>query len=95
MRRQFWTPQRLASGEINEQSYAVGWRFNPSSLVEYQGKALLHAHHGGVSKGAMSWLVVYPELHLAVAINSNSRAETFQAFAAAEVALTRLLLEFL
>jgi len=95
VRRQFWTPQRLASGEINEQSYAVGWRFNPSSLVEYQGKALLHAHHGGVSKGAMSWLVVYPELHLAVAINSNSRAETFQAFAAAEVALTRLLLEFL
>ncbi|MDZ7668613.1 MAG: serine hydrolase domain-containing protein [Gammaproteobacteria bacterium] len=95
VREQFWTPQRLANGEVNEQSYAVGWRFNPSSLAEYQGKPLLHAHHGGVSKGAMSWLVVYPELHLAVAINSNSRAETFQAFAAAEDALTRLLLAFL
>lgn len=95
VRDQFWLPQRLASGEINEQSYAVGWRFNPSSLVEYQGKPLLHAHHGGVSKGAMSWLVVYPELELTVALNSNGKAETFQAFAAAEVALTQVLMEFL
>ena len=95
MRQQFWSPQRLASGQVNAQSYAVGWRFNPSSLIEYQGKPLLHAHHGGVSKGAMSWLVVYPELQLVVALNSNSKAETFQAFAAAEVGLTQLLLEFL
>jgi len=95
VRAQFWQPQRLATGDINAQSYALGWRVNPSSLVAYQGKPLLHAHHGGVSKGAMSWLVVYPELRLAVAINSNSKAETFQAFAAAEVALTKLLLEFL
>ncbi len=95
VRQQFWTPQRLASGEINAQSYAVGWRVNTSSLLEYQGKPLLHAHHGGVSKGAMSWLVVYPELQLVVAINSNSKAATFQAFAAAETALTKLLLEFL
>lgn len=95
VREQFWAPQRLASGEINEQSYAVGWRFNPSTLVKHQDKPLLHAHHGGVSKGAMSWLVVYPELRLVVAINSNSKAETFQAFATAEVELTQLLLAFL
>ncbi len=95
VRQQFWSPRRLASGQVNAQSYAVGWRVNPSSLIEYQGKPLLHAHHGGVSKGAMSWLVVYPELQLAVAINSNSKAESFQTFAATEVALTQLLLEFL
>lgn len=95
VREQFWTPQQLTSGEINAQSYAVGWRVNSSRRIEYQGKPLLQAHHGGVSKGAMSWLVVYPEQHLVVAINSNSKAETFQAFAAAETALTQLLLESL
>ncbi|MDA3934836.1 MAG: serine hydrolase [Gammaproteobacteria bacterium] len=95
VREQFWTPQRLASGAINEQSYAIGWRTGTSRALEYQGKPLQYAHHGGVSKGAMSWLVVYPELQLAVAININSMAESFQTFAAAEVALSKLLLEFL
>jgi CubicO group peptidase (beta-lactamase class C family) len=93
LREQFWSPQRLASGDINEQSYALGWRYGRSSLLELDGKPMLHAHHGGMSKGAMSWLVVYPEIELVVAINSNALTDSLQDIAATEVALSRLLLE--
>ena len=74
-----WTPQLLADGSVNEQSYALGWRsdrFDSSEL----GEAVWRVHHGGVSKGAMSWLAILPELDLVIALNSNSRAETFGDF---------------
>jgi len=93
LREQFWTPQRLASGEMNQQSYALGWRYGPSRLHLPDGETLQRAYHGGVSKGAMSLLVVYPEIELVVAINSNALADSMQNFAATEVALSRLLLE--
>jgi CubicO group peptidase (beta-lactamase class C family) len=84
-REAMWTPQRLSDGEVNVQSYAVGWRFNPGA--DWPGdpeRSIAYAHHGGVSKGAMSWLVVYPAYGLSIAVNINSRAETFSAFARVE-----------
>jgi len=90
VREDFWTPVRLLSGEVNAQSYAVGWRVNPSRRIELDGRPLREVHHGGVSKGAMSWLVVYPGPGLVVAININARAGSFADFAAAETRLTRL-----
>lgn len=76
-----WTPQRLANGEINEQGYAIGWRFAPESARPGDDtRTVARAHHGGVSKGAMSWLVVYPDYGLAIALNINTRAESFPVF---------------
>lgn len=87
--RAMWTPQRLANGRINRQSYAIGWRSNPTTRLLGEGRPLRAIHHGGISEGAMSWLVLYPEFEMAVALNANARTETFQDFARMESALTR------
>ncbi len=92
-REAMWTPQPLADGRVNEQSYAVGWRFYPQAAWPGDSTRILaFAHHGGVSKGAMSWLVVYPDYQLSIAVNTNTRAETFQGFAAVEDRIAALFL---
>ncbi len=88
-----WTPQVLANGEVNEQSYALGWRFNPNR--ETNGRTLSYAHHGGVSKGAMSWLVVYPEHGMSIAVNINTHGKTFSDFARVETEIREAFLRLL
>ena len=80
-REQFWTPQTLSSGEINPQSYALTWRWN----AEQQ-----YAHHGGVSKGAMAWLAVYPEKSLVIALTINTTLPDFADFSSVQGELVRL-----
>ena len=91
-RETFWTPQKLASGEINEQSYAIGWRSNPNLQILGEDRPVWNVHHGGVSKGAYSWLVIYPEHNLVVALNTNARLGNFGDFMAMEQAISRLFL---
>ncbi len=91
-RRAFWTPQRLDDGRVNEQSYALGWRVSRQPRVTIDGCPARQVHHGGVSKGSYSWLVLYPERRLAVSLMMNGRARQFADFAGEELALTRLLL---
>lgn len=86
-----WTPQVLANGEVNEQRYALGWRFYADQ--ESNGRVLSYAHHGGVSKGAMSWLVVYPEFGLSIAVNINTHGQTFGDFARVEPVLREAFLQ--
>jgi CubicO group peptidase (beta-lactamase class C family) len=84
-RKAMWTPQALRNGEVNEQSYAIGWRYYPDARWPGDdSRALPFAHHGGISKGAMSWLVVYPDLDLSIAVNINTRAAEFWKFNAVE-----------
>lgn len=92
-RKAMWTPQLLSNGAVNEQSYAIGWRYYPDATWPGDDRRPLpFAHHGGVSKGAMSWLVVYPDYHLSVAVNINTRAEDFSDFNAVEGKITALFL---
>jgi len=88
-RETFWTPQRLTNGEVNPQRYAIGWRSDSTEIngVEYQRR-----HHGGVSKGSMNWLVVYPGPGVVVDMAINARAEEFSDFARYEKELTALFL---
>lgn len=77
-REVFWTPQRLNSGEVNEQNYAIGWRWRE---YEIEGVGLArNANHGGVSRGAQSWLLIFPDYEMAVAFNINSKTEEFREF---------------
>ena len=80
MREAFWTPQRLNSGAVNEQDYAIGWRWREYD-IEGVGLAR-NANHGGVSRGAQSWLLVFPDYDMAVAFNINSRTDQFRDFGA-------------
>lgn len=46
-------------------------------------------HHGGVPKGAYSWLFIYPDLGIVVALDANARLDDFAPFIAIEQAITR------
>jgi serine beta-lactamase-like protein LACTB len=89
VRAAFWEPQRLVSGEVNPQNYAIGWRANANTGLLGIDHPVWNVHHGGVSKGAYSWLVIYPDLGVVVALNANARLDDFQDFIAIEQAITR------
>jgi len=74
-RKEFWTPQVLNTGEVNPQSYALTWRWNSRDR---------YAHHGGVSKGSMAWLAVYPDQALAVALTMNTTIPDFADFSSVQ-----------
>lgn len=83
-RKEFWTPVKLTDGQVNEQQYALGWR----SWPEYKNELLLNGeemiwmvHHGGVSKGSMNFLVLFPNYDFVIDASINARAETFDDFA--------------
>ena len=52
-------------------------------------KELTWIHHGGVSDGAQSWLVVYPEYQLVLAMNTNTVKENYCDFAGQAAAIVR------
>ena len=39
-----------------------------------------NANHGGVSRGAQSWLLVYPELNMVTAFTINTNTDDFGEF---------------
>ncbi|WP_394223505.1 serine hydrolase domain-containing protein [Alteromonas gracilis] len=78
VRKEFWTPQMLNNGKPNEQNYGIGWRIHTLSLSD--GEEISYAHHGGVSRGAQSFLVVVPKYKLSLAININSNTKEFSEF---------------
>ncbi|MCG7536129.1 serine hydrolase domain-containing protein [Pseudoalteromonas sp. OOF1S-7] len=85
VREQIWTPQRLNHGEVNPQNYALGWRRH-----EYQHNdqpAFTYYHHGGVSRGSQSMLIVVPRHQLSVAVNINSKTKPFRTFGQAALTL--------
>ena len=89
-REQFWTPVQLNDGSVNAENYAIGFRTDLNTTRFGEAYPVRRAHHGGVSRGAMSWLVIYPDLGLVVAVNINTNTPEFGDFAAVEPELTRL-----
>ncbi len=78
LREEFWTPQKLSSGQVNEQNYALGWRVREQEFLP--GQTLRHVNHGGVSRGGQSWLMLLPEVEVAIALNINGRTDDFSDF---------------
>jgi serine beta-lactamase-like protein LACTB len=87
---EFWTPVRLNDGTVNEQNYAIGWRNDQSTTRFGPAAAVRLLHHGGVSRGAMSWLALYPDLGIAVAVNINAETPDFADFSSVERDILRL-----
>lgn len=90
-RSAFWTPQTLNDGQVNEQGYAIGWRVRESDFGEGIGR-LFQANHGGVSRGAQSWLMVIPDYNMAVAVNINAKTEHFWDFGSVSFDIASLFL---
>lgn len=84
---------RLNSGAVNEQNYAIGWRSDIVTTRFGDAAPVRMVHHGGVSRGAMSWLVLYPDLGIAVAVNINARTPQFSDFSSVEPEILRLFAE--
>lgn len=85
---EFWTPQVLNNGKANHQNYGVGWRVHTLSLSDEE--EVTYTHHGGVSRGAQSFLVVVPKYKLSLALNINSNTEEFHDFASIVGEIIRL-----
>jgi serine beta-lactamase-like protein LACTB len=89
IRQEFWTSQKLNNGKVNNQSYAIGWRANELNLRGELGW-VSYDHHGGVSRGAQSFLMVIPKYKLSLAVNINSNTEVFSDFSEIVRPLARL-----
>ena len=88
-RTTFWTEQKLNNGQPNGDNYAIGWRVNRSPLVLGPDRPLVSVNHAGVSQGALSWLNIYPELGLAIALNTNARGREIRPFLRKEPPMAR------
>lgn len=89
-RELFWTPMQLNDGSANDEGYGLGWRVGESTTRFGEDYPVRVVHHGGISRGAMSWLIIYPDLHMVVAVNINTNTTEFADFASIEPDLTRL-----
>ncbi len=92
IRSEFWTPQKLNNGAVNEQRYGIGWRIHPLNLGE-GFKPLNYIHHGGVSAGAQSFLMVIPQYKMSIAVNANVRTKVFRDFGSVSHDLARLFIK--
>jgi len=75
----FWTPQTLPDGSGTPDGYSLGWRVLTRNIDPEVGE-ITFANHGGVSRGAQSWLMVLPKHNISVAININSNTNVFWDF---------------
>lgn len=94
VQHRFWTPQTLADGSVNEGFYALGWRHFQHNFLYCDSGNLLpqevsYVHHGGVSDGAQSLLVIYPKWQLVVAVNINTQTKNWCDFAREVSLLTK------
>jgi len=78
IRDDFWEPVVLANGKVNEQQYASGWRSYKSYATEHllgEDTGVWMVHHGGVSKGSMNLLALFPEYELVINVSVNGRED--------------------
>ena len=66
--------QKIAGGEDNPQSYALGWRHYTTRHI-LDGEDVDVIHHGGVSVGANAFLLLVPQYNISVAILTNSKGQ--------------------
>lgn len=71
----FFTPQKLANGDVNEQNYAFGWRSHLSVGTFNEDRPVMISHHGGVAMGGIAFLIMYPEHNMSIAITVNRQMD--------------------
>ena len=76
----FFEPQVLNTGIINPQLYALGWRSYTNYKNEEFDNDVWIVHHGGVSKGSMNFLVLFPDYNMVIDASINTKADDFLIF---------------
>jgi CubicO group peptidase (beta-lactamase class C family) len=87
-RNTFWTPQKLPDGSETPNGYALGWRVLTKKMNDEIGE-ITFANHGGVSRGAQSWLMVLPDHNISIAVNINSNTDSFWDFGKVSMAILK------
>lgn len=90
-RDEFWQVQTLNNGDNVPQKYALGWRLTEFDMGE-RG-TMVFPNHGGVSRGAQSFLMVIPTYNMAIAININSNTDVFWDFGAVSLTLAKAFMD--
>lgn len=67
-------PQELGDGSPNDQSYALGWRFNPAGEVLDGVVVTPRYSHHGTAQGSTSYFIVYPDYGLVFSVMMNKGA---------------------
>lgn len=67
-KNQLWQPVVLADGKMNPEHYALGFRSESDEIGRF-------VHHGGKSVGGYSFLLIYPESKIVIALASNVTPE--------------------
>ena len=71
-RATLFEPQRLLSGAVNPENYALGWGAGYTQSF-WDGRESFHfVHHGGSSAGGSAYLVLFTEERLALALLTNA-----------------------
>ena len=71
-RATLFEPQRLSSGAVNPENYALGWGAGYTQSF-WDGRESFHfVHHGGSSAGGSAYLVLFTEERLALALLTNA-----------------------
>lgn len=71
-RETLFEPQKLATGEVNPENYALGWGAGYTQSF-WGGRESFHfVHHGGSSAGGSAYLLLFTEEPLALALLTNS-----------------------
>jgi len=73
-RQQFLTVQRLINGDKNSDFYALGWRVQKIKLPNSTAKTTVIFHDGQI-QGGTSFLVLFPEHEVVIAMVTNSNVE--------------------
>ena len=92
VRETFWTAQKLNNNETNPQGYGIGWRVHDLNLGE-GFRIMKYMHHGGVSAGAQSFLMVIPEYKISISVNANFRTKEFWDFGKVSYELARIFIK--
>lgn len=78
-RAELWKPQTLADGQVNPQHYGIGWRIDDTERV-VEGRKIRIIHHGGISAGGITLLILFPEYQMTTAIMINRTGSSSELF---------------
>ena len=75
--QQLFEPQKLTTGEINSQQYALGWRRSKTNKDFANKGPMPLVHHGGTATGNSSLLILFPEQQFVIAVLINGNIVNF------------------
>ena len=74
--KRMFTPVSLSDGKSNDQNYGIGWRIDPVVLTINNLRTEFETvHHGGNSAGSMTFLLMFPDQKLCIAMATNTNPD--------------------